>query len=335
MVDFISQNDVDSILSGTSAGTPNGPPPVEAETYNFLRPHRISKDRRSTLNVIYGRFAVALQSLLTSRLRQMSDVSVASVEQATFGEFIMSLGTPCSAFLFDLGDGSGFQGVLDLGNDVAYQLIDRMFGGPGNSRDLNRPLTPLERLVLKGVVDHALDYYGEAWHDHLPIKPKQVGFESIPDQLAIASREDTVLVANIDVKTPGFTGVLTLCLPLIALESFLQEKRATITLGVRSTEAERTAARAAVEASIRSAQVLLTARFPVVSMRARDLATLQVGQVIRTGYALDVPIEVHVSGRRRFLAAPGQVRNTAGVRITAVIPASQAEGKVHVRAKVL
>ncbi|HEU4587362.1 MAG TPA: FliM/FliN family flagellar motor switch protein [Gemmatimonadales bacterium] len=335
MVDFISQNDVDSILSGSSVGTPKGGPPVEAETYNFLRPHRISKDRRSTLHVIYGRFAVALQSLLTSRLRQLSDVSVASVEQATFGEFIMSLNTPCSAFLFDLGDGSGFQGVLDLGNELAYQLIDRMFGGPGISRDLNRSLTPLERLVLKGVVDHALGYYGEAWHDHLPIKPKQVGFESIPDQLAIARREDNVLVANIDVKTPGFTGLLTVCLPLIALESFLQEKRATITRGARSSEAERQAARAAVDSSIRAAQVLLTARFPVFSMRARDVAALQVGQVIRTGYALDVPIEVQVSGRRRFLAAPGRVRNTAGVRITAVIPAGQAEGKVHVRAKVI
>jgi flagellar motor switch protein FliM len=335
VVDFISQTDIDSILQGTSVSALARPAQVEAETYNFLRPHRISKHRRSTLNVIYSRFAVALQALLSSRLRQISDVTVASVEQATFSEFIMSLSTPCSAFLYDLGDGSGFQGVLDLGNNLAYHLIDRMFGGPGSTRDLNRPLTQLEHLVLKGVVEHALTYFSEAWQDHWALKPKIVGFESMPDQLAVASRADNVLVVNIDVKTPGFSGLLTICLPLIALEGFLQEKRAIVTRSAHTTEAERQAARSAVETSVRAAQVPISARFPVFTMRARDVAALQVGQVIHTGYALDVPIEVHVNDRQRFLAAPGQVRKAAGIRITEVIPIDHAEGKVRMRARVI
>lgn len=335
MVDFISQTDIDSILKGTSVPAPVQAATIEAETYNFLRPHRISKERRSTLLAIYGRFAVALQALLSTRLRQISDVTVSSVEQATFGEFIMSLSTPCSAFIFDLGDGSGIQGVLDLGTDLAYQLIDRMFGGPGNARDLNRPLTPLERLVLRGVVEHALGYFGEVWQEYQRFQPKQVGYESMPDQLSVASREDNVLVGNIEVKTPGFGGLLTICIPLLGLESFLQEKRGVTSRGVRTTEAERVAARAAVEATLRNAQVPISARFPVCTLRARDLAALQVGQVIHTGFTLDVPIEVHVSGRRRFLAAPGQVRKTVGIRITDVIPAHQAEGKVRMRARLV
>ena len=163
MADFINQTDVDSILRGTGGATVEAP--IEAVPYNFLRPHRISKDRRSTLTNIYTRFAVSTQALISSRLRLPTDVLVGSVEQATFGEFIMSLGNPCASFVFDLGNGTGLQGVLDLGIDLSYQLIDRMFGGPGgdarrepatdasraaDSQGHRRPAARLPRRVLAG-----------------------------------------------------------------------------------------------------------------------------------------------------------------------------------------
>lgn len=324
MADFINQTDIDSILSGTG-GPATADEVIEAVPYNFLRPHRISKDRRSILTNIYTRFAVSMQALLSSRLRLPTDVTIGSVEQATFGEFIMSLGNPCAAFVFDLGGGAEFQGVLDLSIDLSYQLIDRMFGGPGGARDVNRPLTQLERLVLKGVADRTLAFLGEGWSEHLPMAPAQVGFESMPDALQVASREDNVLVANIDVRAGDFSGLLTVCLPLIALEAFLQEKRATGARMAKITEADRQANREQLERSLRVASLPVTARFPQFSMLARDVGGLQVGQVIHTGYSLDVPLEVHVNGRRRFLGLPGRVRRAMGVRITTVMPARQPE----------
>jgi flagellar motor switch protein FliM len=323
MADFINQTDVDSILrgSGTAAAVEAA---VEAIPYNFLRPHRISKDRRSNLTNIYSRFAVSMQALLSSRLRIPTDVSIAGVEQATFGEFIMSLGSPCAAFVFDLGNNTGLQGVLDLGIDLSYQLIDRMFGGPGGAGNVNRPLTQLERLVLKGVADRILAMLGECWQEHHPLAPSHVGFESEPDALQIASREDNVLLTNVEVKAGEFAGLLTICLPLMGLEAFLQEKRSAGTR-VGRPEAERIVSRANVEQSLRVASLPVSARFPLFSMRAGDVAGLSVGQVIHTGYALDVPLEVHVNGRRRFLGAPGRVRRAMGVRITHICAARQAE----------
>ena len=74
----------------------------------------------------------------------------------------MSLASPCAAFVFDLGDGSGIQGVLDIGTDLAFRLIDRMFGGPGRATDTSRAPTALEQLVLKQVIDYALSSLGDA-----------------------------------------------------------------------------------------------------------------------------------------------------------------------------
>jgi len=335
MADFINQADVDSILRGTATAAPAVASAVEAVPYNFLRPHRISKDRRSNLTNIHTRFAVSMQALLSSRLRLPTDVTIGSVEQATFGEFLMSLGNPCASFVFDLGNGSGLQGVLDLGIDLSYQLIDRMFGGPGGVGQISRPLTQLERLILKGVAERVLGVLGECWQEHHPLAPVQVGFESIPDALQIGSREDSVLVTNVDVRASDFSGLITICLPLMGLEAFLQEKRSAGPRTGRIGDAERLVTRTNLAHSIRDASLPVAARFPLFAMQAKDVAALSVGQVIHTGYALDVPLEVHVNGRRRFLGAPGRVRRAMGVRITHICAPRQAQAAGRARARVV
>ncbi len=149
MADVFSQKDIDSLLKGASPVVPSDGP-VEVIPYNFLRPPRIAKDRQALLNGIYQRIAVSLQALFSSRLRTAVDVVLSSVEQATFAEFIFSLATPCAAYVYELGDKVGGQAALDLGTDFSYYLLDRLFGGPGESQDIKRPLTLLERTVVRG-----------------------------------------------------------------------------------------------------------------------------------------------------------------------------------------
>jgi flagellar motor switch protein FliM len=296
-----------------------------AVAYDFLRPPRISRDRHTILHTIYTRFALSMQALLTSRLRLPADATIKSVEQATFAEYITSLGDPCAAFVFDLGGTSG-QGVLDLGTDLAFQLIDRMFGGPGiRVRALARALTPLERLVVKGIADRALAFLGEVWSEHADFKPSQVGYEATPDALQIANREDNVLVTTLEVRAADFAGLMTVCIPLAALEAFLQEKRGHAIRDARTNPVERAAARVQVERTLRVATMPIIARLPLFSLRARDVAALAVGQVIHTGFPVEVPLEVHVAGKRRFLGVPGRTKRTMGVRIIQTCPAGQAE----------
>lgn len=316
-MDALSQKDIDSLLKGSAL--PEVPAaPVEIVPYNFLRPPRISRDRRATIEGIYSRFAVSLQSLLSSRLRVPCDVVVTSVEQATFGEYILALGNPCAAFVFDLAGGG--QGAMDVGTDLSFFLVDRMFGGPGEGSAAGRALTPLERLAVKGIADRALGFLAEAWQDHLALDPVPAGFESLPEALQVASKEDNVLVANLEVRASAFSGLLTICIPLLALEAFLQEKPAAVRQVGRASPSERAADRAAIEQSVRIATLPVVARFPSFQLRTRDLAGLRAGQVIQTGLAMDAPLEVRVNGRLRFHGTPGQVRRAMGVCISEVLP---------------
>jgi flagellar motor switch protein FliM len=317
----LSQKDIDSLLKGTVFAAP-AKGNVEIVPYNFLRPPRISRDRRATIETIYARFSVSLQALLSSRLRVPTDISIMSVEQATFGEFVLSLGNPCAAYIFDLG--GGVSGVMDLGTDLSFFLVDRMFGGPGDGgTPMTRALTPLERLAVKGLTDRALAFLGEVWQDYVSFLPVHTGFESVPEALQIANKEDNVLVANIDVKTTTFSGLLTICIPLLALESFLQEKPAAVKQAPRPNSAEQQANREQLERTLRRSRLPITVRFPTFRLRARDAAALQVGQVLDTGFPTETTLEVLVNGRLRFRGLPGQVKRAMGVRVTHVCTPDQ------------
>lgn len=324
-MDALSQKDIDSLLQGAAPAEPVAAPP-EVTPYNFLRPPRISKERRATLEAIHTRFALSAQALLSSRLREPADVTLSSVEQATFAEFLLSLGTPCTAFIFRLGDRSGTDAVIDLGTGLSYHMIDRLFGGPGDAGDVGRPLTALEQTVVWGVVERLLQLYRDAWGELLPMQPGVIGYEATPDTLQITNREDNVVVGNFEIRTGGLTGFMTLCLPLVALEGFLQEKGRALMQAGRPPAPERAQERSLIEGSVRGAQVPVAVRFPPLRLRGRDAARLRVGQVMHTGRALDTPVEIHLNGIRRFLGTLGQSAGFVSAAVTHLLPSGQEHG---------
>ena len=316
MADALTQKDIDSLLkTGASAAEPTSRRMVDAVPYNFRRPPLIHRDRQATLEAVNGRFALALQALLSSRLRTPCDVVINSVEQATFAEFTFSLTNPCAAFVFELTGAHSGWGVIDLGTDLAFFLVDRLFGGPGESTGLKRATTPLERLLVKGITQKMLVLLGDVWTGHLTINPDDILFESTPEAMQAVNREDNVLVTNLEVRAGSFSGWLSLCLPLLALEGFLQEKSTRSERTIESTE-ERHRNRLAVEASLHAASLPLVVRFPSFTLRTRDLADLAKGTVIHTNHPLGEPVEVLVSGHKRFLGSVGQVRRHIGLHIT-------------------
>jgi flagellar motor switch protein FliM len=315
MADALSQKDIDSILkTGASAVESRPKPTVEAIPYNFRRPPLIHRNRQATLDAVYGRFALSVQAFLSSRLRTVCDIVVSSVEQATFAEFTFSLANPCAAFVFELqGDSSG-SGVIDLGTDLAYYLVDRLFGGPGESANIQRPTTPLERLVVKGVTEKILALLGEAWEEYLVIKPSEILFESTPEAMQAVNREDNVLVSNLEVRAGEFSGWISICIPLLALEDFLQEKTTRSTHSTRVAQ-EQQEGRSAIEQTLRASQLPVTVRFPLFTLRARELSALKPDVTIHTNHMLGDPVEALVSGHRRFLGTVGQFRRHIGMQV--------------------
>ena len=162
----LSQYDIDRLLGGAgnlTAAAPSAPgggkfagvDDADVQSYDFRRPHRVSKERLRTLEAMYERMVKGLEGWLIGRVRGQIELRLQSVEQFTFGEFTLSLPTPCATYIFDIKNTGGVQGVIDIGHEFAYFVVDRFFGGGSMATIPNRALSPVERMTVRLVAERA------------------------------------------------------------------------------------------------------------------------------------------------------------------------------------
>ena len=288
---------------------------AEVKTYDFRRPHRVSKERLLALEAMYERFVKSLEGWLVGRVRTKVELALSSVEQISFSEFTHTLSTPCAAYLFRIQDSGGMKGVIDVGQDFAYFLVDRLFGGGGTPSVLPRALTPLERMAVRTVADRVLVLLTEIWQDHIALDVEVSGFESIPEILRAESRDDPMLVANIETAAPGVKSHLSICLPLATLEKFFSSSGQGQAGMITGSEKERSHYRRMAEKSLRATRLDISARMPDFKLSMRELGALREGSVVATGIPCDTELQILINGRLRFRAAPGRVGRRLAVKI--------------------
>lgn len=333
--DSLSQQEIDLLFGGAAPREPARPVSDgyqgDIQIYDFRRPSRISKDRQRSLEGMYGLLTKSLESWLVGRVRSQVDVQLLGVEQFTFGEFMLSLTTPCNSFVFDIADSGGQQGVVDFGREFAFFLVDRLLGGNGRVAVLDRALTPLERMVVRIAAERLVALTIEVWQDHIPLDLVLSRFEMVPDMLQIANREDPVLVANVEVSADHFRSLVLVCLPFTVLEKFFTgsgTRRVNVAPGGAR---ERAADRVAVEHSLRATPVDLSVRFPEIPLSMRELAALRPGSLLPTGLPIDTELDLLVAGDRRFRAVAGRSGRSLAVRISGAKGGGEVRGPAEAR----
>lgn len=312
----LSQQEIDLLFGGAGQNfQPRKPSTADVQVYDFRRPNRISKDRMRALEAMYGILVKSLENWLTSRVRTQVELQLLAVEQLSFGEFLLSLTTPCASYVFDIADSGGAQGVIDFGTEFSFFLIDRLLGGTGAPGVMDRALTPLERLIVRLVAEQTAAQLSEVWQDHVKLDLKLSRFESIPDMLQIANREDPVLVANVEVMAGGIRSQLLMCLPFSVLETFFTTSGPQRIQRAQLSSDELAADRKNAEWLLRMTRVEVSARLPRFRLSMRHLMALRPGSVVATGLAPDSPVELIIEGRLRFRGRTGKIGRKLAVRI--------------------
>lgn len=318
----LSQSEIDLMLrrgAAAAATASRRTARPDMQVYDFRRPSRVSKEKLRTIEAMYERLVKSLEGWMISRVRGQVEMRLASIESFSFGEFIFSLPTPCASYLFDIADSGGQQGVIDVGHEFAYFLVDRLFGGGSSTlTTMDRSLTPIERLAVRGVADRIMAGVREVWADHVGLDLTLAGFESFPEILQAVNREDPVLVATVEVRSGDMSSMLLLCMPFAVLDKFFAGTSRRRINSVAGSDREREASRELTEASLRHAHLELAARLPSFQLPLRAISSLQVGSVVSTGIPRDAVLEVRVSGQRRFTVTPGRVGAKLAVRVTEV-----------------
>jgi flagellar motor switch protein FliM len=270
--------------------------------YDFRRPTKLSREHVRTLQIAYETFARQYTTLLTTSLRAVSQVTLVSIEQLTYDEYLASLTSPTIVGMFSIEPLAG-TAILEFSLTTAMACIDHMLGGSGGQQP-ERPLTDIETPLLNELIRNALGELRYAFESIVAIRPALDRIEYNPQFAQAAGASDAVVVASFEMRIGAEECVATVLLPFASIFPKLQHDRADHAL----TDAQRAARELAhrnVAAGLESTPIDVSVRFQPVRMQPADLVGLQLGDVVPLAHPTSAPLAVMTAGITFAHAVPG------------------------------
>ena len=273
--------------------------------YNFRRPDRLSKEQVRSLYLLHDLFAHSLSSSLPLFLRAVSEVTLISVEQQSYAEYLRGLSDPSVLFSVALPPLHGVA-AIEISPTIAFPVIDRMLGGTGESLNETRGATEIEQKVLEGFLLMITDSFREVWRPICELEAQVVGCETRPQMLQIVAPNEVVVNISLHVQIGEAKGNMSFCLPVILLEPVIEKFTQSAYSRTRETLPEQT------QELLNSLSVI---RFPVaaeldpVRAAVQELLALTEGDVLRTNHRVDKPVCIGIGGTTRFL---GRLASSGG-----------------------
>jgi flagellar motor switch protein FliM len=298
MTKILSQDEIDTLLSvAAETGRERRPAATTGPIirYDFRRPDRISKEQIHALQFLHERSARNISTSLSAYLRTVITLTVVSVEQFSYGEFLGSLTDPTAFYSVGMAPFDEL-GALEINPSVAFALIDRMLGGAGEPAPVNRPLTEIEQNVVDSVVKLLLDGFAEAWKQVANLTFTIRARETRPQMLQVAAPNEIVVAVVFDLKVGEVRGQVNLCIPANVVETAgAQVARAWPRQRRELTTSERTW----LDENMGRVPVPVVPQIRT-RLRAGAILGLQTGEVLLLPLAADQPLDVYVGGVRKL-----------------------------------
>lgn len=336
MSEVLDQSEIDALLSSVSSEIGGGEiagesppeptqvsetpartykaPTVEAHTYDFKRPERVSKDQIRAISSIHEVFARNFGATLSGMLRTIIDVRVVGVEQLTYNEFIHSLPNPTCFMILEAPPLEG-QMCLELSPLIVYPFVDRLLGGDNSNLFIpQRPLTSIEWRLVGRIVDRALEHLSEVWRNLVEAQFKAVENESNPQLVHIVAPTEVVVFITFEIKLGQTAGTMSLCVPFNTIESVLSHLTSQSWFYKPKPVTENQRKR--LFRNLSKSKVNLTVFLGQTRIHLDDLRNLQPGDVIPLEKRVDEEMILQIEGRNKFAGRIGQFRRHRAFRLT-------------------
>lgn len=269
------------------AGTRSDP-----KVYDFRQQNTLSREHVRTMQIVQETFARNFSTMLASQLRSVVQVTIQSIEQHSYDEYVRDLANPNLLTLLSLSPLSG-AAIFQLPLEVAFCATELLMGGAGRGEHPARPLTELELSLVRAIIERALPELRYAFEPVVVTEPKIVSQESNPQYAQIAAPTDMVIVVTYEIRIESVSGHATLCIPFSSLQPHLEALSSTSLYGAQNT-ANIDESRMRLHDHVRETPVTVSAQFRQLQMPAHDIVTLRVGDVVPLSHPLDEPLTLMV-----------------------------------------
>jgi flagellar motor switch protein FliM len=334
---ILSQDEVDALLTAVDRGEiPDEPPSGvglaaggSAVRYNFRKPNRVSKDQVKMLQSMHESFARLYTASLSTLLRGLVEVELKTVEQVTYGEFIMSLSPPNCLVVFNMEPLKG-GAALEINANVLFRFIDRLLGGSGLLPVRLRDFTEVEQVLIERIAVRAMMDLQQAWQHAGTFGFRVAHLETNPQFVQLTSPNEVVIAVTFDVTVGEERGHMTLVFPHLLLEPVMPKLNTHRNFAMLQRELSAEEGEGFQDNLLR---VGLTVRgvLAEVPMSIRDLLELKPGAVISLGKRSSAPAVIEVEGVQRFTARPGTLNRKRALRVLSVVHKGDTIGDVDER----
>jgi flagellar motor switch protein FliM len=334
MADILSQEEIDALLEvvDEDGGDSGGDESAEVDPtqqrqiilYDFKRPNRVSKEQLRAVKGIHDKMSRNLASQISALMRSIVEIQLHSVDQMTYGEFLMSLPSPTSFNVFSMKplDGSG---IIELNPSIAFPMIDRLLGGQGESFESSRELTDIEINLLDAILRIIASRLKEAWAPITDMYPAIESKESSPNVVQIVSQNEIVIMVVMEIIIGNSSGMMNLCYPVIYLEPILSRLASRdLMLGETSSKKSRNKE---INALVKRADVLNEVIIGRTELTVNELLDLKKGDVIRLDRSADDTAILAVDKKDVFLGKIGLHRFRKSIKITNLVKTDREEIK--------
>ncbi|MCI2236557.1 MULTISPECIES: flagellar motor switch protein FliM [Helicobacter] len=324
MADILSQEEIDALLEvvddgGAEPETFEKPATIhqrQITLYDFKRPNRVSKEQLRAFRGIHDKMARSLSSQISAIMRSIVEIQLHSVDQMTYGEFLMSLPSPTSFNVFSMKPLDG-TGVLEINPSIAFPMIDRLLGGKGDPYESTREFSDIELNLLDTILRQMMQNLKEAWAPITEIFPNVDVKESSPNVVQIVAQNEIVIMVVMEIIIGHSSGMMNLCYPVISLESVLSRLASRdIMLSETSSKKSRNKE---LQALLGGAKVNVAAILGETKLTLREVLDLEVGDIMRLDRPADDTVIINVDGREKFLAGIGLHRYRKTIEIKEMI----------------
>ena len=322
--DVLSQSEIDKLLSALSDGSvtaeevKSDETQKKVKTYDFKRPDKFSKDQIRTLYMLHESFARLLNTYLSTHLRTLVSVEVASVEQLTYQEFVQSMANPSVISILAVPPLKG-NIIVEVNTEIAFAYIDRVFGGEGKAMLKPRILTEIEDTVMRRFVDTAMANFKDAWSNVAEFYPAIEATESNPQFAQIVPPSDMVVIITVQIKLGEVEGMMNICIPYLVLESIMPRLTTTFWVAASTARSEDEGQTRALRRKIERTQVPFIVQMGTVDITIREFLTLGFGDVLQLDTKVKEELPCIVGSHAKFYCRPGTSGKKMAVQITRVV----------------
>lgn len=292
---------------------------AEPVAYDFRRPIQLSREHSRILQLGYDGFARQATTVFTSSLRTVCGVSLASIDQRSYAEYVDSLDASTYLTMFAADPMPGL-GVLEVPLGATMSCVDHMLGGPGTTDQPLRPLTEIEAGVIGGLIERLLSEMRYSLSGIVPLEPAVTGVEYSPQFAQVAGAADVMVVATFDLRVDDQSHRMTVCLPFSGLLPHLASAAAPAPASDRE-RAKRAQAAELLHAQFAQVPLEVAVRFRSTRLGPDALSALEPGDVVRLAHPASAPLDVTVDDTTFAHATAG----AQGQRLAALIVGTRKE----------